>query len=163
MTYMRIRSPRGFERGNRRERHITDPHSRAPPSSQLTQESLRSDYCTPAVNKELLGPPIGLPRVDVQSLDFVLIQSSRNYEQVQRLLENLDPGESEALALSLSGVAVLIGESAGRAMAKQLGLLPIGVLGILVRGKQRGLIEKIEPLIDDSSANLDSSFPCIAR
>ncbi len=33
-------------------------------------------------------------------------------------------------------------------MAKRLGLLPIGVLGTLVRAKQRGLITAVAPSID---------------
>jgi predicted nucleic acid-binding protein len=33
-------------------------------------------------------------------------------------------------------------------MAKQLGLMPIGVLGTLVRAKQRGLIATVAPKID---------------
>jgi predicted nucleic acid-binding protein len=33
-------------------------------------------------------------------------------------------------------------------MAKKLGLLPIGVLGILVRAKQRGLLAEVQPLLD---------------
>ena len=33
-------------------------------------------------------------------------------------------------------------------MAKRLGLVPVGVLGLLVRGKQRGLVDLVEPLLD---------------
>ena len=39
-------------------------------------------------------------------------------------------------------------EGAGRRMARQLGLLPIGVLGVLIRAKQRGLILEVVPLLD---------------
>jgi len=104
----------------------------------------------PAVDSELLHPPVGLLPVDVRTLDFVLIQAPRNLERVQKLLETLDLGESEAmaLALELGALAILIDESAGRAMAKRLGLLPIGVLGTLVRAKQRGLIVTVAPHID---------------
>ena len=69
---------------------------------------------------------------------------------MKELLESLDPGESEALvlALELGTMAILIDEAAGRAMAKRVGLLPIGVLGTLVRAKQRGLIDTVAPRID---------------
>ena len=43
---------------------------------------------------------------------------------------------------------VLIDEVAGRAAARQLGLAPMGVLGVLVRAKQRGFIGKVTPLMD---------------
>ena len=62
----------------------------------------------------------------------------------------LHPGESEALALALEIHAdgVLIDEAAGRAVALELGLTPIGVLGILVRAKRHGQLSAVGPLID---------------
>jgi uncharacterized protein len=110
----------------------------------------------PAVDIELLNPPIGLPRVDVRTLSFVSIRMPGNLNQVQMLLETLDPGESEALALALEleTLAILIDEAAGRAMARRLGLLPIGILGTLVKAKQRGLISVVSPLIDRLKSEL---------
>ena len=52
----------------------------------------------PAVDSELLHPPVGLPLVDVRTLSFVRIQMPGNLEQVQTLMATLDPGESQALA-----------------------------------------------------------------
>jgi hypothetical protein len=52
------------------------------------------------------------------------------------------------LTLELEASAVLIDEAVGRGLARMLGLLPIGVLGTLVRAKQRGLIGVARPLID---------------
>ena len=62
----------------------------------------------------------------------------------------LHPGETEALALALEIHAdgVLIDEAAGRAVALELGLTPIGVLGILVRAKRRGQLAAIAPVVD---------------
>jgi predicted nucleic acid-binding protein len=103
----------------------------------------------PAVDHELLHPPAGIIAVDVRTLDFVSLRAPRDLDRVHELLETLDPGECEALALAVEvgALAILIDESAGRAMAKKLGLLPIGVLGTLVRAKQRGLIDTVAPLI----------------
>ena len=50
--------------------------------------------------------------------------------------------------MELESVAVLIDEAAGRDMARRLGLLPIGVLGTLVKAKQRGLIGVVSPLLN---------------
>lgn len=110
----------------------------------------------PAVDTELLHPPVGLPRVDVRTLSFVQIRIPVNLVQVQKLMATLDPGESEALALALEfeTLAILIDEAAGRAMARQLGMLPIGVLGTLVRAKQRGLTGAVGPLIDRLKSEL---------
>jgi uncharacterized protein len=104
----------------------------------------------PAVDAELRSPPGDLPIVDVRRLVFALIQAPSDQRKIMELRRDLDPGESEALALALEiGVeTILIDEAAGRSMAKRLGLSPIGVLGLLVRGKQRGLVNLVEPLLD---------------
>jgi predicted nucleic acid-binding protein len=62
---------------------------------------------------------------------------------------DLDLGESEALALALEICAdgVLIDEAHGRFIAIELGLTPIGVLGILVRAKRDGLLPTMAPVI----------------
>jgi len=71
-------------------------------------------------------------------------------------MATLDPGESEALALALEleTLAILSDEAAGRKMARRLGLFPIGVLGTLVKAKQRGLISVVGPLIDRLKSEL---------
>jgi predicted nucleic acid-binding protein len=122
----------------------------------ILQQLFESVFVPPAVEQELLHPPRGLPVVAVRDLEFVQIRSPQDVETVERLLEDLDPGEAEAIALGLEiGVfAILLDESAGRAMAKQLGLWPIGVLGLLVRAKQRGLVGAVAPLIDQLVAEL---------
>jgi uncharacterized protein len=70
-------------------------------------------------------------------------------ETVSRNTE-LDPGETEALALAVEmhADAVLIDEAAGRQAALELGLTPVGVLGILVRAKRQGQLAAVAPVID---------------
>ena len=62
----------------------------------------------------------------------------------------LDPGEADAIALAIELEAndLLIDERLGRREALQLGLPVIGVLGILVAAKQRGLIPMVQPVMD---------------
>lgn len=62
----------------------------------------------------------------------------------------LHAGETEALALALEIHAggVLIDEAVGRAVAIELGLTPIGVLGILVRAKRHGQLSAVGPVVD---------------
>lgn len=66
------------------------------------------------------------------------------------LNQRLHQGEREALSLAaeLGADAVLMDERAGRAVARSLGLLSIGVLGILVQAKALGLLPVIKPLLD---------------
>jgi predicted nucleic acid-binding protein len=110
----------------------------------------------PAVDRELCSPPGDLPNVDVRQFAFARIQAPSDQQKVEELRRDLDPGESEALALALEiGVGtILIDEAAGRAAARRLGLSPIGVLGLLLRGKQRGLVALVEPLLDQLEQEL---------
>jgi len=69
---------------------------------------------------------------------------------VEELLSVLGSGEAEALVLAVEvhADAILIDEAAGRAAARLRGLLPVGVLGVLLRAKQRGLQRELAPLLD---------------
>ena len=61
----------------------------------------------------------------------------------------LDPGEQSALALALATAAtVLIDERRGRACAVAMQLPVLGTLGLLVRARDAGLIERVRPLVD---------------
>lgn len=62
----------------------------------------------------------------------------------------LHPGEIAALSLAveLSADAVLMDERAGRKVAAILGVVCIGLLGLLVQGKNAGLIASLAPLLD---------------
>ena len=64
---------------------------------------------------------------------------------------HLDIGESAAIALCLaqSADALLVDESLGRAVASRLGLRTIGILGVLLDARSRGLIERVAPVLDD--------------
>ena len=70
----------------------------------------------------------------------------RNRETVRALALDLDQGESEAiaLALELGRPTLLIDESDGRSAAARLGLRLTGVLGVLLKAKERGRLESVE-------------------
>lgn len=61
----------------------------------------------------------------------------------------LDTGELAALSLALErGISdVLIDERAARAVAFSLALRPVGVLGILLRSKAKGLLPAVMPSV----------------
>lgn len=70
-----------------------------------------------------------------------------NRTLVQVLSQDLDVGEAESIALALEVQAeiLLMDERLGRETADHLGLRYIGVIGILVQAKHKGLIDRIEP------------------
>ena len=63
---------------------------------------------------------------------------------------NLDPGESEALALYWETNAdfLLIDEKRGRKIAHRNAVRIIGTMGILLWAKQRGFLATIKPILD---------------
>jgi predicted nucleic acid-binding protein len=66
------------------------------------------------------------------------------------LRRDLDLGEAEtlALALHLRADLVLLDEQEGRHAAVRLGLQPLGVLGILLQAKRRGMVEEVRARLD---------------
>ncbi|WP_228014936.1 DUF3368 domain-containing protein [Synechocystis salina] len=74
----------------------------------------------------------------------------------------LDAGEAYAIALAfeLHADDLLIDERLGRKEAMRLGLSIVGILGILLVAKQRGLISQIQPvknaLIDQAGFRVSS-------
>lgn len=113
-----------------------------------------------AVYRELadIDPPVP-GTVEVQTLDWLEVFALRDRaiaDQLQTQFQ-LDPGESEAIALALETNAdlLLIDERRGRAEATRLGLRITGLLGMLVEAKQRSLIPSVKPSMDaliDTSA-----------
>lgn len=107
-----------------------------------------------AVYRELadINPPVP-GSIEVQTACWLKVRQATNYEVVKRLQDevNLDPGESEAIALALELDAdlLLIDERRGRAEANRLGVKITGLLGILVEAKQKNLIFAVKPLMDD--------------
>lgn len=71
-------------------------------------------------------------------------------KQLQNIAQ-LDPGESEAIALALEIKAdlLLIDERRGRTEANRLGIRITGLLGVLVEAKMQSLIPTVQPLMDD--------------
>lgn len=62
------------------------------------------------------------------------------------LLQRVDRGEAEAIALAIELKAnlILMDEQTGRRVAEEFGLKITGVLGVLVQAKQNGLISDVK-------------------
>ncbi|WP_437661581.1 DUF3368 domain-containing protein [Sorangium sp. So ce1182] len=71
-----------------------------------------------------------------------------------RLAADLDAGEREVLALAAgrSASLLLLDDGHARRYAKMLGLTFTGTLGILLRAKQRGLLDRVSPCLDQLHA-----------
>lgn len=87
----------------------------------------------------------------IVSADWVKVQEVENTELVRSLNQQLDAGESEAIALAVENQAdlLLMDEKLGREVAQHFELRFIGVIGMLVESKNKGDIQEIKPILDD--------------
>jgi uncharacterized protein len=91
------------------------------------------------------------PAVDLGSMPWLMVTVVVNQSRVQGLRENLDPGEAEAivLAIELRANLLLVDERRGRRAATAAGLTITGLIGVVARAKQAGLIDTAEPILDE--------------
>lgn len=104
-----------------------------------------------AVYRELTDPNFPVAgATEVQTLAWIQTRSVSDRTVIQAFSNELDLGESEAIALALELKAdqLLIDERRGRLMAARLSLNYTGILGILVEAKAKGLITSVKPLMD---------------
>ena len=67
---------------------------------------------------------------------------------------NLGAGEASAIAAALAlHACLLIDDRAGRRLARSHGLPVIGVLGVLIKAKRLGKVERVRPLIESLVAS----------
>lgn len=88
---------------------------------------------------------------ELAASDWVVVRKLGNDFLARALDGELDRGEAEAIALAveLKADLVLIDERRGRAVAARFGLKVVGVLGLLIEAKRKGLLDRIEPLLSD--------------
>lgn len=84
-------------------------------------------------------------------LDWITVRRPADLKQVLFFQLSLDAGESEAIVLSqeIHADLLLIDERAGAKKAKELGLKTIGLLGVLVKAKEMGLIASLKPILHE--------------
>jgi hypothetical protein len=100
---------------------------------------LYGEICIPqAVQNELLQTHRALP-------EFVRVRQTENKADVERLRAELDLGEAEAIVLAkeISADFLLIDETLGRQVAVREGVKVIGLLGVLLEGKDRGYLTSV--------------------
>jgi uncharacterized protein len=86
----------------------------------------------------------------VAAADWIERRAAANRPLVTALRERLDPGEAETIALAVECRPpwVLMDEREGRRAAQRLGLKTVGVVGVLIEAKARGLIAEVGPLLE---------------
>jgi predicted nucleic acid-binding protein len=83
---------------------------------------------------------------DLRDAGWVRVMQVTDVAYVQRLCAEIDPGESEAIALARQlGIPILLDERRGREVARREGVPVIGTGGALLRLKERGVVPAITP------------------
>lgn len=107
----------------------------------------------PMVQKELWGK-IGpeAPLIEAALHSFINVaQPGTTGQHVDMATASLDDGEKEVIVLGTSlqeDVVLLMDDQAGRRVAKDLGLSVLGIAGLLLFAKQRGMVEEVMPLLE---------------
>ncbi len=102
-------------------------------------ESLFGEVWVPVtVWRELLAGHAVVP-------DYIKVKSVNDDRHVLRLAAELDRGEAEAIVLAkeLRADVLLMDEKQGRRIAALEGLKVIGVMGVLVMAKKKGLLRTV--------------------
>lgn len=105
-------------------------------------------------------------RLILETEKWIVCQDIQGTELYEQIIEDLDRGEAEAIALahSLSADYLIIDERKGRQIAESLGIKIIGLLGILVWAKQQNIIHHVKPLaLDLISAGFHISEKLLVR
>jgi len=95
-----------------------------------------------------MSKPAAAKIAEVVKNDFFSIQTIKLTGEFKALIDILDIGEAEALALAkkLNGVA-LIDEKRGRKVASKLGIPITGSAAVIINAKQNRLIHEVKPLL----------------
>lgn len=101
-----------------------------------------------AVWEEVVIEGAGQPGADeIKAASWIKVQAGANRSLTQALRQELDAGEAEAIVLALEAEAdlLLMDERVGRETAQHLGICYIGLIGVLIEAKHKGLIGDVEP------------------
>ncbi|RME56087.1 DUF3368 domain-containing protein [Candidatus Parcubacteria bacterium] len=109
-------------------------------------------YIPQAVYEEavVFGREEGGAKREVSRAKWVKVVEVKDRLAVEVLLDELDLGEAEAIVLAREIRAdwVLMDEKKGRRKVEQLGLQKIGTIGILLKAKEMGYIETLQPEVE---------------
>lgn len=83
--------------------------------------------------------------------EWIIVEEVNDKKKISLLELELDKGESSAIALAIEkdDSLLIIDEKKGRKVAKKMGLKITGLLGVIVKAKENGLIEKVKPIIEE--------------
>jgi len=87
---------------------------------------------------------------DLKEIEWIIIENIKNPDSLAFFVD-LDKGEAEVLILAKEQKAdlVILDEIMGRRYAKQLELNLTGTLGVLLKAKEKGIINSIKEILTE--------------
>ena len=108
-------------------------------------------YIPPAVYDEITVKGSGEPGdIEVRTVDWIEVVEVKDTSLLLLLRKDLDDGEAASIVLSiqLDSDLLLLDEFDARSIASKLRLRFIGLLGVLMRAKEAGYVQKVKPLMN---------------
>jgi len=105
-----------------------------------------------AVYQEVVVKGQGMPgALEISKADWIVTRTVNDQQQVRILRFDLDPGESESIVLAMEEKSdlLIMDERIGREMARYLGIVYTGTIGVLMEAKHKGIINRILPVIEE--------------
>ena len=120
---------------------------------ELLWEQFGAIWVPQAVSAELdrLGHRHGQESLsEARQKGLLQVQEIQNRTAAELLAGQLDRGEAEAIVLAEESKAdwLLMDERDGRLQARRMGLQVTGVLGVLIKAKLGGRLERVRPELD---------------
>ena len=104
-----------------------------------------------AVYAESVSQARGRPgSIEIAQAGWLMRRQVENQAHVMRLRSRVGLGEAEAIVLAqqIRADAVVLDDATARHIAEQEGCRVVGLLGLLINGKRRGLLSTVKPLLD---------------
>jgi predicted nucleic acid-binding protein len=118
---------------------------------KLLQQLADTVHVPQAVYDEVVGAVADQPGGRaVELAQWIVRHQVRDQDAVVRLRGRLGRGEAEAIILAkeLLADAVVLDDATARRTAKAEGCHVLGLLGLVVHAKERGLIPAVKPVLD---------------
>lgn len=109
---------------------------------------------------EILITPEVKSEINLDLPKWIKVKEVKDKTKQKLLNLTLDKGESSAIALCLENTdsLLIIDEKKGRRIAQELDLKILGTLGVILKAKEKGLINSIENILENlESANFHVS------
>lgn len=117
----------------------------------LLRELAEKVYIPEAVYDEVVKSGYGRPgSLEVEQAAWISKQSVHDQSVVVRLEAELGRGEAEAIVLAgeLEADFVILDDATARRIAEAEGRKVLGLLGLLIRAKELGIVPVLRPVLD---------------